>query len=182
MTDTLQSGWVLYHGTTTRRLTQILRDNVLKISPTGDPKIALTIAPSVAEYFALNALNALPGDRHDRRDHENRPVIMRLDGEVLVRQGYQLRAYADTFWGPGRCNWENEIACWEDIRPLHEVVIGIDPVPLDRLEICGKNCWKLFCPPRPWISDRSKARSKRAFADMCDMVLFQQGGKPVSSV
>jgi hypothetical protein len=49
------SRWILYHGTSSYRLTQILRTNQLQPSQTVE-KISLTPERSVAEYFACNAV------------------------------------------------------------------------------------------------------------------------------
>src|SRR5260370_952236 len=107
--------WLLYHGTSTQRLEPILRENCLRISPTGDAKIALTTEPSVAAYFACNAVN---GDRHDHREEESKPVILTIDGEGLLALHYELIGHSDPVWGGGECDWENEVSCWDDIEPL----------------------------------------------------------------
>jgi hypothetical protein len=49
------SRWVLFHGTSTYRLKEILRENRLRLPQVGDEKISLTTERSVAEYFACNA-------------------------------------------------------------------------------------------------------------------------------
>ena len=102
--------------------------------PVGRPKIALTPARSVADYFACNAVN---GDRHDHPDDESDPVVLTIDGEYLYDLLYDLGSYSDPVWGDGECHWENEIACWDNIAPLDEVLIGVTPVPKDR--------WRAFC-------------------------------------
>ena len=89
----------------------------MQTSPWGDPKIALTPARSVADYFACNAVN---GDRHDHPDGESDPVVLTIDGEHLQALLYQVDSYSDPVWGDGECDWENEIACWDDIDPLDE--------------------------------------------------------------
>jgi hypothetical protein len=118
--------WILYHGTSSYRLTQILRTNQLLPSQTGTPKISLTPERSVAEYFACNAVI---GDQYDHPGIETEPVVLTLDGEGLVALMYDLEEYT----GDGEeCDWENEIACWSAIDPLDEVLIDIEPVPDDR--------------------------------------------------
>ena len=121
--------WVLHHGTSTRRLRGILKEDLLRTSKTGDAKIALTTERSVAEYFACNAVF---GDRHDHPDEESSPVMLVLDGEGLLALNYDLTGFSDPVWGEGECDWENEIACWDDIDPLDEVLIAVEPVPPER--------------------------------------------------
>jgi len=132
--DARPTRWALYHGTSTLRLKGILADNRLQTSPWGDPKIALTPARSVAEYFACNVVN---GDRHDHPDDESDPVVLTIDGEYLYDLLYDLGSYSDPVWGDGECHWENEIACWDNIAPLDEVLIEVAPVPEDR--------WRAYC-------------------------------------
>ena len=123
------SGWILYHGTSSYRLTSILRTNQLSLAQTGAPKISLTPERSVAEYFACNAVF---GDRHDHPHSETEPLVLVLDGESLVALMYDLEAYR----GDGKgCDWENEIACWHAIDPLDAVLIDIEPVPDDRARL-----------------------------------------------
>ena len=77
------------------------------------------------------------GDRHDHPDDESDPVVLTIDGEYLYDLLYDLGSYSDPVWGDGECHWENEIACWDNIAPLDEVLIGVTPVPKDR--------WRAFC-------------------------------------
>jgi len=60
------SRWVLYHGTSTARLKQILKDGCLRRAAVGDQKIALTTDRSFAEYFACNAVCADNDPRNQR--------------------------------------------------------------------------------------------------------------------
>lgn len=127
-----RSRWPLYQGTSTRRLKEIRRDNCLRISATGERKIALTTERSVADYFACNAvfgdLLAHPGEKSE-------PVLLIIDGEARVADHYELEGYRDTIKGDGECDWENEIACWSDIDDLADVLLSIDPVSKSRWEI-----------------------------------------------
>jgi len=123
------SRWILYHGTSSYRLNQILRDNRLLPSQSGPTKISLTPEPSVAEYFACNAVL---GDEHDHPHVETEPVVLALNGESLVALMYDLEGYR----GDGKeCDWENEITCWNEIDPLDEVLIAVEPVPDDRASL-----------------------------------------------
>jgi hypothetical protein len=143
------SRWVLYHGTSTARLQSILGDGGLRTSGTGNPKISLTTRRSVAEYWACHAVF---GDRHDRPDEDSSPVVLVLDGEGLLELNYNLGAFSDPIWGVGECDWENEIACWDDIEPLEEVLIAIERVAPERcqgLVECGRAA---FEPPTTAIA------------------------------
>ncbi|MGA8707062.1 MAG: hypothetical protein WB646_08760 [Steroidobacteraceae bacterium] len=137
------SRWVLYHGTSSARLESILKEGLLRTSKTGDSKIALTTERSVAEYFACVAVFC------DRRDHpgaENSGVVMVLDGERLLALNYELAEFRDQVWGEGECAWENEIACWDDIDPLDEVLIAVEPVPSDRYQTYTAHGRSAFMP------------------------------------
>jgi hypothetical protein len=120
--------WVLYHGTSTARLACILKDGGLRKPTWGDQKLSLTTERSVAEYFACNAVF---GDKHDpgrgaARNEESNPVVLVVDGEGLLELNYDLSAFNDQ----GECDCENEIACWDDIEPLDEVLMAVEPVPV----------------------------------------------------
>ena len=122
------SRWILYHGTSSYRLDQILRENRLRLPQTLDQKISLTTERSVAEYFACNAVF---GDQYDRPSEKTKPVVLVLDGEGLVPLQYDLEGYT----GDGEeCDWENEIACWHAIDPLDEVLINVEEVPQERAQ------------------------------------------------
>jgi hypothetical protein len=125
------SRWVLYHGTSTARLKSILKEGRLHVSNPGDPKISLTTERSVAEYWACLAVF---GDRHDHLDEESSGVVLMLDGERLLALNYHLTEFRDDIWGEGECDWENEIACWDDIEPFSEFLIAAEPVTSDRYQ------------------------------------------------
>jgi hypothetical protein len=167
--------WLLYHGTSTRRLQQIRQENVLRVSATGEPKVALTPARSVAAFWASSAVS---GDILDRTGRETRPVILVIDGEALGWLGYSIQGYSDAVWGVGECDWENEFACWDDIVPLHEVLVRIKKVP-----IAVHKIWveikreQPFWPRRPWIGERVGARKRRSFNALCDAVLKTGAGR-----
>jgi len=55
-----------------------------------------------------------------------------LDGEGLLVLNYNLVPFSDPVWGDGECDWENEIECWDDIKPLDEVLMAVEPVPPER--------------------------------------------------
>jgi hypothetical protein len=139
--------WVLYHGTSTARLKRILEDGRLRRATIGDQKIALTTERSVAEYFACNAVFA---DKHDHPDEESSPVVLVLDGEGLMALNYNLVPFSDPVWGEGECDWENEIECWDDIEPLEEGLIAVEPVPPERYQVFierGRVAFKPTAPP-----------------------------------
>jgi hypothetical protein len=141
------SRWVLYHGTSTSRLNSILKEDRLRISNPGDPKISLTTERSVAEYWANLAVY---GDRQDRSDRESNAVVLVLDGEKLLAGDYDLTEFRDDIWGEGECDWENEIACWDDIEPYSDFLIAVEPVKSDRgldLTEDGHKAFKPVIPP-----------------------------------
>jgi hypothetical protein len=138
--------WVLYDGTSTARLKQILKDGRLRRATVGDQKIALTTERSVAEYFASNAVFA---DKHDRPDGDSSGVVLVLEGEALLADNYNLIPFSDPIWGDGECDWENEIECWDDIDPLDEVLIAIEPVPAERCRELAERGRAAVEPPVP---------------------------------
>jgi hypothetical protein len=141
--------WVLYHGTSIARLKRILEDGRLRTSGTDNPKISLTTKRSVAEYWACHAVF---GDRHDRPGEDSSEVVLVLDGEGLLELNYDLSAFSDPIWGEGECDWENEIACWDDIEPLDEVLIAIEPVAPERCQELVERGRAAFEPPTPAIA------------------------------
>jgi hypothetical protein len=140
------SRWVLYHGTSTARLKRILEDGRLRRATIGDQKIALTTERCVAEYFACNAVFT---DKHDHPDEESGPVVLVLDGEGLLALNYNLVPFSDPVWGDGECDWENEIECWDDIEPLGEVLIAVEPVSPERQQAYNKRQRAAFKPAAP---------------------------------
>lgn len=141
------SRWLLYHGTTTYRLKSILKDDRLTRPGIGDQKISLTTERSVAEYFSNVALH---GDKHDHPSVESAAVILVIDGEKLLAFGYNLLPFSDTNYGPGKCDWENEIACWDrDIEHLDEVLIAVEQLPPQRFQVFLKRGRAAFKPAIP---------------------------------
>jgi hypothetical protein len=142
------SPWVLYHGTSTARLRRILEGGCLRRASIGDQKVALSTERSVAEYFACNAVLA---DKHDHPDEESGPVVLVLDGEGLLVRNYNLSPFSDPIWGEGECDWEREIECWDDIEPLEDVLIAVEPVLPQRYRDFierGPVAFKPATPPR----------------------------------
>jgi hypothetical protein len=129
--DSRPMRWPVYHGTSTRRLKRILSEKRLRVSATGDRKVALTTERSVAEYWACTAV---VGDKHDHSDADSQPVVLTLDGEGLVALHYELEGHSDPVWGDGACDWENEVACRSDIEldDLDDLLISVELVPQDR--------------------------------------------------
>ena len=160
---TSRQPWLLYHGTTTLHLQQIRQDNALRVSPAVEKKVALTADRSVAECASLSAVVR---DFHDRPGESTRPVILVLDGEALVGLRYVLEVYSDNTFGEGEFDWEDELASKEDIEPLHEVLVRIDPVPLDRFKVWWHDdeFHPLFWPPRPWILERISSPFRKMHA------------------
>ena len=142
--------WILYHGTTSRRLRDILRENRLRLPQAGDQKISLTTERSVAEYFASNAVF---GDHRSHPDEESKPVLLLLDGAGLLALHYELESFSDPIWGDGECDWENEIACWTDIDPLDEVLIDIEPVLEERSQLYFERRHEPYKPNGPRLAE-----------------------------
>jgi hypothetical protein len=143
------SRWVLYHGTSTARLKRILEDGRLRTSGTDDPKISLTTERSVAEYWAYLAVF---GDRRNHPGEDSSEVVLVIDGEGLLELNYDLSAFSDPIWGDGECDWENEIACWDDIEPLEEVLMAVEPVPTERYQVLIERGCEAFKPATPPIA------------------------------
>jgi hypothetical protein len=166
------SRWVLYHGTSTRRLKQILGEKRLRVSAAGDRKVALTPEYSVAEYCACTAV---VGDRHDHPDEDSDPVVVTLDGEGLLDLRYELEGHSDPFWGDGECDWENETACWSDIdlNGRDDLVIGIEPVRQDRWDVYNsfegrEERSRAFKPIGPRLADHELAIMKDTVSRLAD--------------
>jgi hypothetical protein len=140
------SRWVLYHGTSTARLKRILEDGRLRRPTFGDQKISLTTERSVAEYFACNAVF---GDKRNYPDEESSPVVLVFDGEGLLADNYNLVPFSDPYWGDGESDWENEIECWDDIEPLEEVLMAVEPVPSERYQVLVERGHMAFKPATP---------------------------------
>jgi hypothetical protein len=143
------SRWVLYHGTSTARLKRILADGRLRRATSGDQRIALTTERCVAEYFACNAVFA---DKHDHPGEESSAVVLVLGGEGLLALNYNLIPFSDPVWGDGECDWENEIECWDDIEPLDEVLMAVEPVPPERYQVLIERGCAAFKPNTPPIA------------------------------
>jgi RNA:NAD 2'-phosphotransferase (TPT1/KptA family) len=105
---------VLYHGSSTKRLKSIVKENRLRILWPGDRKVWFTTGWSVAEYWACHAVF---GDRHNRPNVESSGVVLVVDGESLSAHGHDLTEFQDAIWGEGEPDRGNEVACWEDIAP-----------------------------------------------------------------
>lgn len=147
--DISGSRWVLYHGTSTARLKNILKENRLRTSKPGDPKIALTTERSVAEYWACHSVLT---DRHDHPDEESSGIILVLDGERLLAHNYDLTEFRDEIWGEGECDWENEIACWANIEPFSEFLMATESVTPDRYREIIDRGNAAFRPTTPSIA------------------------------
>ena len=56
---------------------------------------------------------------------------------------------SDPYWGEGECDWENEIECWDDIEPLDEVLMAVEPVPPERHQVLIERGCGAFKPATP---------------------------------
>jgi len=151
---------VLYHGTSIARLRRILSEGRLAVSATGpDRKVSLTTEVSVAEYFACHAVL---GDR--RSGVVSKPIVLLIDGEGLLELNYELTAFSDPIWGDGRCDWENEIACWTDIKPSAGTCHSCHPDHHARLK-CWGQCRTLW---RDWRTNSWSSMSVVVRCLKCD--------------
>jgi hypothetical protein len=69
-----------------------------------------------------------------------------------LADSYNLVPFSDPYWGEGECDWENEIECRDDIEPLEEVLIVVEPVPTDRYQVLIERGYKAFKPSAPPIA------------------------------
>jgi hypothetical protein len=65
---------------------------------------------------------------------------------------YNLVPFSDPYWGEGGCAWENEIECWDDIEPLEEVLIRVEPAPTERYQVLIERGCAAFKPATPPIA------------------------------
>ena len=79
-------------------------------------------------------------------------MVLVLDGEELLALNYDLAEFSDPIWGDGECDWEKEIECWDDIDPLDEVLIRVEPVPPQRYRDFVERGPASFKPPIPPIA------------------------------
>lgn len=96
----------LYHGTSSELWKAIKKEGLLKRAPTGDQCVSLTSDYKVARYFA---------EMSCKGDTGGSPIILKVNVE-----GLNAQPFSSGVWGEGECNWEEEIACWDDI-PLSRV-------------------------------------------------------------
>jgi hypothetical protein len=133
--------WVLYHGTSTRRLNSIHKDGCLGRSQAGDRLVSMTTELCVAQYFACAACFE---DRRDYPEEQSEPVVVVLDGERMLEVGYELASLRDE--DVEEAAWEHEISCDRDIQPLAEVFVKAVPTPAA--------CWEQFqynTPDEPFV-------------------------------
>ena len=114
---------LFYHGTSTVRLKGILAENCLRRSRSGIPKVSLTPLREVAEHWGHMSVSA---DRHPNNRVPDgaaaMPVVLVLDAKVLA-SNYTLVLYHE----PGIFDWEFELYSRRNIKPLHEVLIAVEP-------------------------------------------------------
>jgi hypothetical protein len=108
----------LYHGTTAKRLAKIEADGTIRIAPIGVAVVSMTATPEIAAFFAKVS------NDYDK----SKPVILEIDDEALIRDGFVLEPFSDPIWGEGSCDWEQETICETDI-PFSYVTNIIHTVP-----------------------------------------------------
>jgi hypothetical protein len=69
-----------------------------------------------------------------------------------LADSYNLVPFSDPYWGEGECDWENEIECRDDIEPLEEVLIVVEPVPTERHQVLIERGYGAFKPATPPIA------------------------------
>jgi hypothetical protein len=99
----------LYHGTSTRRLKQILEEGCLRATDDpaylGNVKLSLTTDRAVAEYFACAAALRDAGTGAD----EANGIVLELDGEGLIALLYE--PVAENY------DWDRAVECRNSIEP-----------------------------------------------------------------
>lgn len=98
---------VLMHGTSSTHWDSIRQDGVLRRATLGDLCVSLTDDVHVARYHAANCCSWSGGT----------PVVLIVDVE-----GLDARPHSSSVWGDGGCDWEREIACWDDV-PLERITV-----------------------------------------------------------
>jgi hypothetical protein len=93
----------------------------LRLAKPRDPKIALTTERCVAEHWACAAAAE---DQHAHSEAESGGVVLVLDGERLLELDHNLCSEGDS--------WQSEIACWDDVFPLDDVLIDVEDVTPQR--------------------------------------------------
>jgi len=126
----------LYHGTSAKRLKQILEDGCLGGANPEDPDhawVSLTLDRNVAEYFACRAALLDAG----KFAAEGNAVVLELDGYALSALLHELSA--------SEVGWEREVTC-SDIEQLDRVLIAQEQVPPERFADFLRLGRKAFMP------------------------------------
>jgi hypothetical protein len=82
-----------------------------------------------------------------------------IDGGALLDQGYPLSEFSDPIFGPGICDWEEEIACWSDVKPLRNFLVAITEVSDQQYRDYHKIGRDAFRPGRPSRPRRRRGAS-----------------------
>lgn len=101
--------------------------------------MGLTTELSVAEFFACVSAVAdrsSPGPYGTDVDPNSAPVVIVLEGLGLLELNYELSECLDGFPHFAFRDWENEIACWKDIRldSGDHVLVDVLAVPSERIQ------------------------------------------------
>ena len=112
---------LLFHGTSSSRLTGIVSAGQIDPAPSGDQHVSLTDDIEVAAYFANLASDA---------DEDATPVILVIEGGKV-----EALPFSSDVWGKGACDWEREYA---SLKPVAlEAIKKIekqDPRPLNSFD------------------------------------------------
>jgi len=107
-----------------------------------DPKVALTTDRPVAEYWACLAAAS---DQRNNPEVESSAVVLVLNAERLIEREYELKDVYEENW----YDWQNEIACWNDIIMFDSNLIGVEPVTSQRTAEIGARGRAAVSPAPP---------------------------------
>jgi hypothetical protein len=151
------SRWVLFHGTSTFRLRNILKENRLRGAGPG-ATLSFTTDQSVAEYFSCVAIAV---DKEDYPGSDPSGVVLRLDGEKLLARGYHLFAPISNpgsleavakEWDPQNWDLENELLLVEDLAPLSTFLIDTIAVKRSTYDTFSQHGRPAFMPRVPFAA------------------------------
>jgi hypothetical protein len=124
---------LLYHGTSAVRCKSIKKESLIRVSPSEEQKLSLTPILDVALYWAeLSAWT-------DVYDYNGDGVgcVLILSRKGLARAGYRLNKIhydpVDEF------RWEQEIACWRNVKIRSEILIDVQVIPISAKQL---NVWR----------------------------------------
>ena len=112
----------LYHGTSERRLRQILEMDCIRATGVKSA-VSFSTRFKPAHYWANMAAS------EDRSE----PVVLKMSGILLLEAQYKLIPFSDPVWGEGKCDWEYEVQIKEDVYPLSDFLKSYETVSWSEL-------------------------------------------------